>query len=218
MRRRTFPAIAFSALADNLHAVAVIRRGPLWGAPLLSSAVVSIGLVSTFFFVSTFFLMANISCPVSGCCFDGPLRPVLAHLRLSHRSINCPAFFVRENGLVQCPKCLMWFICLRQHSATCTHLLSSSNEADCPRPQSLEQRADDNGITSLNVQRQAWETIDSLSVDEILCSLPRRTFQHVPYCLRTLQTCQPSSVKMLEFAGKNAGECGSFQNFWTCLQ
>ena len=207
MRRRTFPAIAFSASAANLHTVAVIRQGPLWGAPRLSSAVVSVSLVSTFFFVSTFFLMANISCPISGCCFDGPLCRVLAHLRLSHRSVNCPADFVRENRLVQCSKCLMWFIRLRQHSATCTHLLSSSNKADCPRPQSLEQRADDDGITSLDVQCRAWETIDSLSVDEILHSLPPRTVQQVPYCLRTLfqECCSVPLSKISEDPGYDGG-------------
>ena len=95
VRRRTFHATAFSASAANLHAVAVIRRGSLQGAPRLSSTVFSVGLVSTFF------LMANISCPVSGCCFDGPLRRVLVHLRLSHRSVSCPADFVREKRLVQ---------------------------------------------------------------------------------------------------------------------
>ena len=72
----------------------------------------------------------------------------------------------------------------------CTHLLSSSNETDCPRPQSLEQGADDDGILSLDVQHRAWEMINSLSVDNILRSLPPRTVQQVPYCLRTLfQEC-----------------------------
>ena len=125
--------------------------------------------------------MANISCPVSGCCFDGSLRRVLAHIWLSHRSVDCPADFVRENRLVQCPKCLMWFLRLCQHSATSTHLLSSSNEADCPHPQSLEQRSDDDGITSLYVQRRAWEMINSLSIDETLRSLPLGTVQHIPF-------------------------------------
>ena len=100
----------------------------------------------------------------------------------------------------------MWFIRLRQHSAMCPHLLSSSNEDGCPCPQSLEQ-ADDDGIMPLDVQRRAWETIDSLSVDEILRSLPPRTVQHMPYCLRTLfqECCSVPLSKISEDPGYDGG-------------
>ena len=74
-------------------------------------------------------------------------------------------------------------------------------------PTIFRKRADDDGITSLNVQRRAWETIDSLSGDEMLRSLPPRTVQHVLYCLRILfqECCSVLLSKISEDPGYDAG-------------
>ena len=76
--------------------------------------------------------LTEVHCPVSDCTFEGSLKRVLAHFRLSHRlqpaAGECPIEFIEENNIEQCLKCCQWFMRLQQHSWKC---LKSQKSGPC---------------------------------------------------------------------------------------
>ena len=63
--------------------------------------------------------MSRELCPHSNCSWSGSLCRLLEHFRNCHDPSLMPANFIAVHNLKQCPKCLLWYLRLNQHSSKC---------------------------------------------------------------------------------------------------
>ena len=143
-------------------------------------------------------------CPVRGCSFSGLSRRLFGHIRQVHGPTDWSSGLILRFNLVQCAFCLHWFSRLNQHTNTCSARVSSASVSPrhqsgfgVGRPQSqnlaptLVDRIDSRpspplfDISIVDREAAAWNFVASVSIEDMLVSLPPRTVQSIPLKFRS---------------------------------
>ena len=149
---------------------------------------------------------------------SGTTKRLFDHIRQVYKSQDWSDDLICRHNLKQCSSCLHWFRKFKQHSPKCASpttqlpINRTRSQFSDSQPNVSRTSVHSNGYaTSAQSNRssayddakhqeaRAWDLISSLTINQILESLPPRSVRHIPCNLKaTFQECVKVAFREIE--------------------